>query len=199
MTAHADHEGARAASARTPLDSFEAKYRADADPWDFDTSPYERERHARTVAALGGERFVRALELGASSGALTAGLAPLCDALVALEPAPTAAAALRKRVPSVQVVQGAVPEDVPDGPFDLIVASEVLYYLSPELLDATLTALEDRLPSGATLLAVHWTGRSPDHVLTGEAVHDVLRARPGLERVHGDERPGYLLDRFRRR
>lgn len=186
-------------SVRTPLESFEAKYRADPDPWHFDTSPYERERHARTVAVLRGERFRRALELGAAAGALTERLAPLCDTLVALEPAPTAAAALCARVPDAEVVQGAIPEDLPDGPFELIVASEVLYYLTPELLADTLDALEARLPSGSTLLAVHWTGRSVDHVLTGEAVHEALRARPQLEHVCGETRPGYLLDRFRRR
>ncbi len=184
---------------RTPLDSFEAKYREAGDPWDYATSPYELAKYARTVAALDGRHFGRGLELAASIGVLTERLQPSCDVLVALEPARTAAAQLRERVPGVEVVEAALPEGLPDGPFDLIVASECLYYLSPDLLAQTLDGLEARLPAGATLLAVHWTGRSADHVLTGEAVHEALHARPALEHELGDTQPGYVLDRFHRR
>ncbi len=186
---------------RTPLDSFEAKYRADADPWDFATSPYEQGRYDTTIAALGTDHFGRGLELGAAQGVLTERLCALCDELVALEPAPTAVARLRERVRDahVAVVQGALPEDLPAGPFDLVVASEVLYYLPDAELDAAITGIETALRPGGLLLAVHWTGRSADHVQTGEAVHAALRARASLEHLGGAEHPGFLLDRFRRR
>lgn len=180
---------------RTPLAAFEAKYREVADPWDFATSPYEQGRYDATLAALGGRRFGRALELGASIGVLTRRLVPLCDVLVAVEPAPTAAARLRA-IDGVEVVEGAIPEDLPAGPFDLVVASEVLYYLDDALLDAALDGIEGALAPGGTLLAVHWTGRSPDHVQTGEAVHARLRERAALGHEHHETHDGFVLDRF---
>ena len=91
--------------------------------------------------------------------------------------------------------RGSAPEDLPQWTFDLVVASEVLYYFSPEELAGVLDALDAVMPRGATLLAVHWRGLGT-HRLTGDQVHAVLRARPGLVRTHGEVHESYLLDRF---
>jgi len=53
---------------RTAPASFEARYRETPDPWGFADAPYERAKYARTIAALGGRRFGRALELGCANG-----------------------------------------------------------------------------------------------------------------------------------
>jgi predicted TPR repeat methyltransferase len=181
---------------------FEARYRRDGDPWSFATSEYERAKYAHTVAALGDDRFGRALELGCSIGVLTRLLAPACDTLTAVDAAPTAVAAARERVADLSHVEAAVavlPEELPRGPWDLVVASEVLYYFDLPLLGALLDALEAALLPGGTLLAVHYTGPAPDHRLTADAVHACLRGRETLEPVLEAEHPGYRLGRFRRR
>ena len=70
---------------RLGRDYFEGLYAADPDPWGFETSEYEREKHSRTVAALEGRRFARGLEVGCSIGVLTRRLAGSCDALLAVD------------------------------------------------------------------------------------------------------------------
>lgn len=191
-----------ASGGRVDPASFETRYRQDPDPWGFATSAYERGKYDATINALAGGRYARALELGCSIGVLTQRLAACCDTLVALDVSPTAVAAAQLRTAgatNVDVRAAVVPEALPDGPWDLIVASEILYYFPSPRLDELLTALEAALAPGGTLLAVHFTGDAPDHRLTGDAVHAALLTRPALERTVGARADGYRLDRFRRR
>ncbi|MGX6449784.1 SAM-dependent methyltransferase [Patulibacter sp. S7RM1-6] len=192
-------------AARRPFrpDDFEALWRRDADPWDFASSPYEREKYARTLEACGPGPFERALELASANGVFTARLAPRCVRLETLEAAPTAVALARERLAAaghdgVVVHEGLVPDDLPDAPgaFDLIVASEVLYYLDRAALDRAIDRLVALLAPGGRLVAVHWTPDAPDHVLPGVVPHEVLRARDDLRRVVAHEHPTYLLDAF---
>ena len=186
---------------RNPVAEFEDQYRASPDPWGFATSEYEQAKYDATVAALGDRTYPFGLELGASIGVLSERLAPRCGRLITLEPAPTAVERARRRLarlPNVDVRLGSAPEDLTEWHFDLIVCSEVLYYFSGDELDGVLDALEARLPRAGTLLAVHWRGLGT-HQLTGDEVHERLRARPGLVRVQGDRTDGYRLDRFERR
>src|ERR1700761_3020879 len=96
---------------------FDALYAADPDPWDFRTSPYEPQKYAASFAALGDRRYAAALEGGCSIGELAA---------QPLETARSRCAAL----PHVRFECRRLPTKWPDGPFDLIVRSEVLYFLS---------------------------------------------------------------------
>ena len=129
------------------------------DPWGFTDRWYEQRKRAVTLASLPRPRFRRALEVGCSIGVLTSDLAPRCDALLALDVAGAAVALARERtraLPSVRVEQMAVPAQWPEGTFDLVVLSEVGYYLS---LDE-LTSLCDRsigsLSPDGVLVACHW-------------------------------------------
>lgn len=190
------------ADARTAPASFELRYQRHPDPWGFAVDPYERAKYARTIAVLGARRFPRALELGCANGELTALLAPACAGLVALEAAPTAVARAGERfagVSGVEVRQGLIPEALPDGPWDLVVASEVLYYLGPALLAETITRVVAALEPGGLLLAVHWTGDAASHRLGADEVHASLRAEPRLELERGERHDGYRLDLLRRR
>lgn len=189
-------------SARTEPDFFERLYRDADDPWGFETSPYEAAKYERTLAAIGDRRPLRALELGCSIGVFTERLADRCDRVVAIEPAPTALAAARKRLAgrdNVELVEAAVPEGLPDGPFDLVVCSEVLYYLAAELQLETLRGIESRLAPGGLLVAVHWRPAAASHRATGDEVHAALAAQTDLLHVHGERHDRYLLDSFTRR
>lgn len=185
-----------------PADHFEALYRDSPDPWGFLESDYEREKYDRSVAAVAGRRYARGLELGCSIGVLTARLAPLCDALVACDAAPSAVASARERLAAqahVVLTCGVIPGDLPDGPFDLVVASEVLYYLDEQDLHRSLDGIEERLVDGGTLLAVHWTPRTRTHPLQADDVHRAIGDRPGLQVTHAERHPTYRLERFERR
>lgn len=181
---------------------FEARYRADPDPWGYATSDYEQAKYAATLAACGPGPFDRALELGGSIGIFSALLAPRCRRLDTLDGAPTAVAAARMRLaphPHVHAALGAIPEDVPLGPFDLVVASEVLYYLDGERLARTFARLADALAPGGRLVAVHWRPEGPERPLSGEQVHRLLGTRNWLASIEQRHRPEYLLDVLVRR
>lgn len=184
---------------RLERDYFEELYAADGDPWRFATSAYEQGKYARTVAALEGRRYARGLEVGCSIGVLTERLAEVCDELVAVDVSERAVATARQRLQAcegVEVELRSLPEETPDGTFDLIVCSEVLYYFDAELLSAVLDVLVARLEPGGTLLAVHWRPATQTYPLQGEEVHRLLRARTGLEAGRSERTRQYLLDRF---
>ena len=133
---------------------------------------------------------------------LSARLAPRCRELVCVDAAPTAVDAARRRlvdVAGVRIVLGAIPEAIPEGGYDLVVASEILYYLPPEALDATLRSLRDAMDPGASLVAVHWRPPGDERPFTAAEVHDRLRALPWLAPVSRLDTDAYLLDVLARR
>ncbi len=183
---------------RLERDYFEDLYAADDDPWRFETSSYERNKYDRTVAALEGRRFARGLEVGCSIGVLTERLAGVCDELVAVDVSERAVATAQRRLAGrdgVAVECRSLPEEAPDGPFDLIVCSEVLYYFDAELLTVVLNELGARLAPGGSLLAVHWRPETQTYPLQGGEVHELLRRRPGFELGFSESTEHYLLDR----
>lgn len=179
---------------------FEARYAAIPDPWGYESSTYEHDKYTETLLACGDGPIGRALELGGSIGAFSARLAPRCAALVTVDAAPTAVLAARGRLgefPHVDVRLGVLPGDVPDGPFDLIVASEILYYLAPADLEPAIERLTAQLAPGGRLVAVHWRPRTPERALDAEEVHAALARAGGLERAERHVHPSYFLERFR--
>jgi SAM-dependent methyltransferase len=181
---------------------FERRYRDDPDPWRYADSEYERAKYEATLEACGEGPFESALELGASIGVFSARLAPRCTRLTTIDFSPTATALARERLrghANVDVILGRIPDALPAGPLDLVVASEVLYYLDAGTLERTLDALERRLQPGGRLVCVHWRRAGPERPLDATAVHASVRARPWL----ATSRPGsvgeYLLDVLERR
>jgi cyclopropane fatty-acyl-phospholipid synthase-like methyltransferase len=181
---------------------FEARYRADPDPWDYLSSEYERKKYAATLAACGPGPFSCALELGSSIGVFSAVVAPRCRRLVTIDAAATAVASARARLsehPHVVTIVGEIPGAVPAEGYDLIVASEILYYLSPRDLDATLAVVTQRMLPGARLVAVHWRPSGPERPFDAESAHARLRAHPALRPVQAGGTDEYLLDVMVRR
>lgn len=184
------------------VESFEQLYRAHPDPWSFATSPYEQHRYERTIANLPLERYHRCFEPGCSVGVLTARLAERADQVVAQDPSPAAVANARRRLADVDNVElriGSVPEVWPDGTFDLIVCSELGYYFTRQALRALIERMHSSLEAGGDLIAVHWLGHSPDHLLHGSVVHeeitDVLSGR-GAHRLIDEVDDGRFGERF---
>lgn len=184
---------------RLTRDYFERLYADSPDPWGFATSDYERRKYERTLAALDGRRFRRALEAGCSIGVFTAALAPLCGELISVDASQRAVGLARERLAElghVRVERRTLPEEMPEGPFDLIVASEVLYYLPhPTVLEA-LRRFEEELAPGGVLLAVHWRKETETYPLQGDEVHDLLAEHSRLTNAETIVEPEYRLDLF---
>lgn len=163
---------------------FDRVYEANADPWSFESSPYERDKYTATMAALPSERYKSAFEIGCSIGVLTQLLAQRCDRLLSVDASelPLQRATVRLAdAANVTLRQMNVPAEFPDGPFDLIVLSEVGYYWAMPDLTRARQLIIDRLQPGGHLLLVHWTPPVHDYPLTGDQVHDFF-----LERVQSD-------------
>ncbi|HEY5390125.1 MAG TPA: class I SAM-dependent methyltransferase, partial [Solirubrobacteraceae bacterium] len=176
---------------------FERLYAAARDPWSYDSSAYERDKRAATLAALPPRPIEGALDLGCSNGVLTRLLAKRCEHVVAVDGSARAIAlASERRLPAnVTLVEARFPDEVPVGEFDLIVCSEILYYLSPAELWRAMRWLRSRIEGGATLLAVSWRGHG-DEPMRGEDVHDLLAQEFAAWHVLDARQPSYRLDRF---
>jgi predicted TPR repeat methyltransferase len=186
-------------SERLGREYFERLYAESDDPWDFETSDYEQNKYATTLAVLGERTFRRALEAGASIGVFTEMLADRCDELLAVDVSERAVAAARRRLSGrghVRVERRTLPEEMPGGPFDLIVASEVLYYFPREELLAVLQAFERELARRGALLAVHWRRETRTYPLQGDEVHELLAQNTRLEIRETVIEPDYRLDLF---
>ena len=184
-----------------PGDYFDAMYGAAADPWGLQDRWYEQRKYAISLALLPGRRYRRAFEPGCSIGVLTAMLAGRCDRVLACDGAQAAvrAAAARTRdLPQVVVERRQLPRQWPGGRFDLVVFSEILYYFGDDDLDRVLSRGVRALEPGGTLLAVHWRHPVADYPRSGDDVHQVLAARPGLARLVSHEEPDFLAEVYLR-
>lgn len=182
---------------------FDAMYAADPDPWNFATSAYETEKYAATLSALPRQRYASALEIGCSVGVFTRLLADRCDTVLAVDASGRALEHARDRcgdLPSVSFQRVHIPAEFPEEQFDLIVISEVGYYLSrTDLLRAREHVLDALAPHGHLLL-VHWTPPIDDAPLTGDEVHDCFGAAGDrLIRTDGRRFDTYRIDLFEQR
>ena len=178
---------------------FETMYRQNTDPWGFSSKEYELSRYEAIVSALSHRRYQRAFEPGCSIGVLTARLAGICGKVQAMDISPSAvqSACVRcKDFANVEITCGAIPKLLPSGPFDLIVFSEIGYYLEEQQLQAVGTALINRLGEGGVLLAAHWLGNSLDHILSGDRVHEILGGLEGLALDYSERHGEFRLDRW---
>ncbi|TFF18367.1 class I SAM-dependent methyltransferase [Jiella endophytica] len=139
-------------------DGFEALFRADPDPWNYAGSLFERNKREVLLKGCGPRCRGRVLELACANGETTAALRRSALRLVAQDASPTAlahAAARNVGAKNVRFVRGLLPQGLPRGPFDLIVASEILYYLPRRDLEACLRRIEAALAPGGRLVALH--------------------------------------------
>jgi protein-L-isoaspartate O-methyltransferase len=186
----------------TAADAFESRYRSTPDPWNFATSPYERLRYRETLDALSRPRYRYAFEPGCSVGELTAQLALRCDRVLATDIAPSAVDRARIRCAqpgNVLLACADLSSEIPQGPFDLIIFSEIGYYFSREHLAALVRSLTRTLDEDGEFVGVHWLGHSQDHLLHGDEVHQVLETNLGLARLKARRAPGYRIDTWVRR
>lgn len=171
-------------------DGFEALYRADPDPWRTHESGYEATKRATLLRACGTRSRARGLEIACGVGNNTRLLARRCLRLDALDASPTAlvhAACACAGLP-VTFHEARLPEGVPAGPFDLIVAAEIAYYLPRLDADRLADALAARLAPGGRLVALHHTVPFHDTSQHPAAAHARLIERVGLparSRQHG--------------
>lgn len=180
---------------------FARSWDASDDPWAHTSRWSEARKYAMTAAALPRPHYRRSFEPGCGVGELTRLLAPRSDHHVALERHPRGVAVAAERclgLPQVEVREGRIPEDWPEGGFDLVVVSEVLYYLSDDELDAALDRLVDAVEPDGDVVAVHYRPVVAEHTWTGDEVHERLRGHPGLTPLSRTLEADVAIDVLRR-
>lgn len=176
---------------------FQRIYARKQDPWEFETSDYERGKYSATLASLPRDRYENAVEIGCSIGVLTQLLAERAEHLLGLDVSERALERARERLADESHVDFAcmeVPHLMPDDVFDLIVVSEVAYYWTRADLEHAADELAARHEPGGHLVLVHLTEFVPDYPQTGDAVHDYWAGRPEWRNVHQERHPRYRLD-----
>lgn len=178
---------------------FEKVYKENPDPWNFEKSQYEKDKYLKTLECLPKEKYDRALEIGCSIGVLTSQLAERCHQLIAIDISQSALENAKKRLKeslNVTLDIGSIPDNLPDGSFDLIMMSEVGYYLSMEDLKKAKTEIKKKLNKGGDLIIVHWTHYVEDYPLSGDQVSETFLADQELRMVDQYRTEDYRLEVF---
>ncbi|MGE6245880.1 class I SAM-dependent DNA methyltransferase [Psychrobacter proteolyticus] len=172
---------------------FDALYNDNTDPWQYHTRWYEERKRNTCLALLPQPHYKCAIELGCGNGVLSELLAHRSQALISIDGNHRAVELAKERLaalPHARVIQGIVPDklfllkelvgqksfssednSISQPPFDLIVISEILYYLSSDDVDAVINWALHNLALNGTLLCCHWRYAIDGFAMTGESVH----------------------------
>ncbi|WP_245499118.1 trifunctional glycosyltransferase/class I SAM-dependent methyltransferase/polysaccharide deacetylase [Mesorhizobium sp. M1A.F.Ca.ET.072.01.1.1] len=193
----------------TDRTSFWNRRFATEDPWNY-RSPYEQEKYERQLEILPAGLIGRALELACAEGHFTRQLAPRVGHLTATDISSIAVERARARCSDQPNVDFGVldfsAETLP-GEMDLIVCSEVLYYLD-DLAELRRIAKKfvEALTPGGSLVSAHAFVLRDNVERTGfdwntfgaQAISETLAATEGLVLEQSIQTELYRIDRFRR-
>jgi SAM-dependent methyltransferase len=188
---------------------FEALFASRDDPWGL-ASDFEQTKYARTISLLDAKRYRRALEVGCAEGRFTELLAPLVDSLVAADISQVAldrASERCSRLGNVSFVRLDVVDDDLPGTFDLVVCSELLYYIGgKDVLVTVARKLAGALEPAGVLLTAHSNVIADDPARPGydwslpfgaKEIAEVLAATEPLRLVMEYAQPEYTIVLFR--
>ena len=175
---------------------FDELYNDNTDPWQYQTRWYEERKRNTCLALLPQPHYERAIELGCGNGVLSELLAHRCQDLISIDGNHQAVKLAKERLaalPHARVIQGIIPDklfslkelleqrkplsentSINQPPFDLIVISEILYYLSSSDIDVVINWALHNLALNGTLLCCHWRYAIDGFAMTGESVHQRL-------------------------
>jgi peptidoglycan/xylan/chitin deacetylase (PgdA/CDA1 family)/SAM-dependent methyltransferase len=188
---------------------WDALYRTN-DPMSY-ASDYEQLKYRRTLSLLPEASIGRALEVACSEGMFTALLAPRVDQLTACDISRNALSRARERCAAFTNVEywcaDFFDDDLPDN-LDLLVCSEVLYYLPGRTeLQRVVAKLAAALAPGGRLLTAHAKELKDDPSRTGfdwdgpfgvEVISRTIAATPGLALERSIDTDLYRIELWRR-
>lgn len=182
--------------------SLDAQYFADLyagndDPWAFRTRWYERRKRDLAMASLPSQCYGRVFEPACANGELSVLLAERCASLLCQDIDATAVRLARQRLAGVdhaRVEQGHLPGDWPGGQFDLVVLSEIGYYLDPTDWLQVIEQSVACLAGDGGLLACHWRHPIAGCPQDGGQVHALLAKHLPLYPQLRHEEADFLLE-----
>ncbi|MBV9286732.1 MAG: polysaccharide deacetylase family protein [Hyphomicrobiales bacterium] len=180
------------------------------DPWGYQ-GDYEQKKYAHTLELLPPGPIGRALEIGCAEGLFTEMLAPRVGRVLGLDISELALSRARarcRRLANVSFERADVSDHFPQGAFDLIVCSEVLYYLRDRpALKKLVRRIADSLAPHGHLLMTHSNSVNDDKTATGFDFNEIgavfigeqLAEEPALDFLKELRTPLYRVQLFRRR
>jgi SAM-dependent methyltransferase len=144
------------------------------DPWELETSEFERAKYDEEISILGARRYVRALEIACGIGSFTRRLAAHCDEVLGVDVSPTAITRARETVKDSGKVRfreaNIIEFDIQaEGPWDLVVMNETIYYLGwlYSFFDVAWLAFQlfESTRAGGQLLMANTCGGVEDYLL----------------------------------
>ena len=176
---------------------FEGLFAGNNDPWGFRQRWYEQRKRLVTLAALPRPHYRAIFEPGCANGELSAALAERCDRLLCCDTSAAAVNLARTRLSlfdHAEVRQGRLPVDWPEDKFDLIVFSEIGYYLDRQDLTEVIRRISDSLTADGQLLACHWRPPIDGCPLNARQVHDLIHEQLHLSRLVLHQEADFLLE-----
>ncbi|SEK09126.1 SAM-dependent methyltransferase [Paraburkholderia diazotrophica] len=180
-----------------PAAYFDELYRQDDDPWRYRSSWYERRKRLLTAAALPRERYRRGFEPACSNAEMSRLLAQRCERLCVCDISAHAVSLARERLAdtrNVTIELRAMPQDWPDERFDLIVISELGYYLSRADTVKLAQRAYASLTDDGTLVACHWRHPFEDRQQSADDVHAAFGALLALTHLVEHAEHDLLID-----
>ncbi|NLT31695.1 MAG: class I SAM-dependent methyltransferase [Propionibacterium sp.] len=176
---------------------FDLLYRTDPDPFRVGSSWYEQRKIDIVLACLPRPRYRLAWDAAAGTGHLAARLAGRCDRVIATDASTTAITALQAHGfdECFRSTLPALPASAAGA--DLVIVSEVLYYLTADERAATLAVLAGMT---ADTVCVQWRHHPHDAQLSGadaQAEFDTAMGAGGHQRLVQHGEPDFLLSVFR--
>ncbi len=194
-----------------PRAHFEELFSKSPDPWNY-TNPYEQIKYEQTLSLIPDEPIEKALELACAEGHFTVQLAPRVKHLLAADISQIALRRAAERCNNLKNVAFQcldITKDPIPGQFDLIVCSEVLYFVGDRSkLRTTAEKLADCLNPGGYLLMAHANlivdepnqpGFNWDHAFGAKVIGETFARHHHLEFRKELRTPLYRIQLFRRK
>jgi predicted TPR repeat methyltransferase len=183
-------------------DYFDDLYANNPDPWNYRSGAYEIRKRVDTLSFLK-DHYRSGCEVGCSIGVLTEELAPRCDRLVGVDVSETAAQIARQRLarlPHVQIKVLHLPHQDIEDRFDLLVLSEMLYFLTEAEIAGLAEIAARRVVAGGDLLIVNYDGETQTRLGGKESSAEFVGASAAaFEMIRAEQREHYHVRLLRRR
>jgi 2-polyprenyl-3-methyl-5-hydroxy-6-metoxy-1,4-benzoquinol methylase len=192
-------------------DFFDSLYSLKKDPWNYENSDYEREKYQRTLEILCDVEFETVLEAGCSEGVFTRMMSCLCKSLTAADISSIALERAKEKNSdrcNIEYICMDLEKEELSGKWDLIVCSEVLYYLDdPQRIGTVRDKFISALTGRGHILLVHMRRLSDDESghpapvtgypsLGAKTVHDVFKKSEKIELIREDVQEKYVISLF---
>ena len=159
---------------RIDVEGFEALFQTDPDPWDYESSPFEAHKRKVLLNHIGLRSRGRVLELACANGVTTQALMMCALRTTALDASATAIAHAQTRLKDgdrLRLLRTNLPGGMPRELLDLIVVSEIVYYLRRDAYTRLAKEILTRIAPGGRVVVLHHHVSFPDATVRPEQAH----------------------------